>query len=141
MTEIEERIEKALDTRDARRSRRFVTNITVRFTSLRSSDSKEGKIVNMSVHGGLLQIEKTTSLQPREQLRLKVPVGPFLPKEHGEFLSLSCRVERVFLGGGQAAISWSHLSEAQFFVLTTFVLQLAGQQAAKSYIVPLPGHG
>ena len=141
MVELEERIDKALDVREARRSRRFATDISVRFTSLQTSESKPGKITNLSVHGALLEGAKGQIFHLRDQLRVRVPIGPFLPKEQGEFLALSGRVERVFLGGGQAAISWSHLSETQFLTLTTFVLRLAGQQNVKGHLIPLPGHG
>jgi CheY-like chemotaxis protein len=141
LVEIEERIDKALDVREARRSRRFVTDISVRFTSLQHADLKIGKITNLSVHGALLEAGKEAAFRLRDQLQVRMPVGSFLPREHGEFLSLSGRVERVFLGGNQVGISWTHLSETQFLTLTTFVLHLASQQSLKGHTIPLPGHG
>ncbi len=139
--EIEARIDKVLDVREARRSRRFSTNISVRFTSLQKPEMKTGTITNLSVHGALLEGATGVIFDLRDQLRLHVPVGPFLPKEQGEFISLSGRVERVFLGAGQAPISWTHVSESQFLTLTTFVLHLASQQSATGEIISLPGHG
>lgn len=138
--EIEERIDKVLDVREARRSRRFSTDISVRFTSLQTPEMSAGKITNLSVHGALIEGSTGVTFHLRDQLRLHVPVGPFLPKAQGEFISLSGRVERVFLGAGQAAISWTHLTESQFLTLTTFVLHLASQQSATGKIISLPGH-
>ncbi len=139
--EIEQRIDKVLDVREARRSRRFSTNISVRFTSLQTPEMKAATITNLSVHGALLEGGTGVTFHLRDQLRLHVPVGPFLPKEQGEFISLSGRVERVFLGDGQAGISWTHVSESQFLTLTTFVLHLASQQSAAGKIISLPEHG
>jgi hypothetical protein len=55
----------------------------------------------------------------------------YLPSSKGDFLKLSAKVRRVFIGGTQAGISFEHLSEQQILQLTQFLTDMVNDQMAR----------
>lgn len=119
-SKITEGIRYALDPTVARRSRRYNVDIPVVFFSI-NGDTHEGKLVDMSLHGTVLESKGNYLFRDAEQFKIRIPIGKLLPPKHGEFLRIPAKVRRLFMGGNRAALSWEYLNSSQLDLLTTFL--------------------
>lgn len=125
------KIRNGLINQNRRRSRRYKTDITIKFFLLTTDKYHPGRIMDMSIHGALLKADDGQIFRPGDQLKIYLPITTFLLPEEGEYLRLSAKVRRVYIGGSQVAISFEYLSDQQLKTLTKFLLELVGDQMTR----------
>lgn len=108
----------------ARRSRRFNIDVKLKYYYLAKDRYLEGKMLNISVHGGVLQDSGNEIFKMYDQLKIHLPIAGYMSPKHGEFLRLSAKVRRVLIGGNQIGFSWEYLSEEKLLLLTEYVIEL-----------------
>lgn len=107
-----------------RRSRRFPADLPVKYHDLRSQKIFDGKLVDLSMHGGLLEKEESSPLfREKDQLQITLKVAPFLDLRRGQTLKLSARVRQTKIGGQKAGISWEYMTEDKKTLLMTYILK------------------
>lgn len=127
LTRIFARVQSALNIKDARRSRRFSINIPVNYLYLAENKIYNGNLVDISLHGGILQSTKDKLFKLQDQFKLHLPSNGILPPTSGDFLRLSAKVRRLFLSGDKVGISWEYLSETQHLLLTKYVTEIVNR--------------
>jgi CheY-like chemotaxis protein len=115
------RIKHGIDERNHRRSRRYNSNIPIRFFHLATDRWSEAKIVDLSVHGALITSTEDQIFRNGEQIKLQIPVDLDMAQTTGDFIRIAARVRRVFISGTQVAISFEHVTDHQFQQITEFV--------------------
>ncbi|NRA44917.1 MAG: PilZ domain-containing protein [Oligoflexales bacterium] len=123
LSQIYSRIQSTLNQKGARRSRRYEFDLGVKYYHLRRDGYYDGKIIEMSAHGGIIHSVKDEIFNDGDQIKIHIPIFGFMPLEYGEFMRISARVRRVLMGGSKANVSWEYLSQEQYVSLTAFILQ------------------
>ena len=136
ISHITSRIRAGLLTQYKRRSRRYKIDINLKYFLLADDQMHSGRIVDLSVHGGLIESRDDHVFRMGEQLTLHLPVQSRQVGDQSEFLHIPCRVRRVLISGNVAGVSFEHLSEAQCFAITVFITELSRAQIMKR--VPAP---
>lgn len=126
------RIKNGVELSGKTKTRRFSINHTVSFFHLDTNQTFEGKIVDLSIHGAELIAKNSILFREGEQLKISIPTLRILNSSMGEFLKLSARVRRVFIGGNHAGISFEYVSEVQNARLTEFVVNFATKRMSES---------
>lgn len=122
------RIRSGIDATDARKSRRFKIDHEIMFFHLDQTGSIRGKLVDISVHGAQIIANNSILFKEGDQIKISIPIGNKVHSEFGDFLKISARVRRVFIGGNHAGISFEYVSENQNIRLTKFVVACATSQ-------------
>jgi hypothetical protein len=123
------RLNEIINIKGGRRSRRFKVDIQVRYFDLRKSQYLQGRVTELSVHGGVFEIrEESGILRSLDQFLIHLPTARHLAPEEGEYLRLGAKVRRVFMGGVSAGFSWENTTEQQFYNLTKIVIEMANSQ-------------
>lgn len=107
-----------------RQSRRFVTDMPVRYALIRDQKERKAEFHDLSIHGALLH-DPENLFKDQDQMLLYVPTRPYLPPTSGDYMRLSARVRRTSIAGNTAGISFEYVSEAQLEALTRIVTALA----------------
>ena len=128
---ITSRIRAGLLTQYKRRSRRYKIDIGLKYFLLADDQMHPGRVVDLSVHGGLIEALDQHVFRMGEQLTLHLPVQSRQAVDQNEFLHISCRVRRVLISGNVAGVSFEHLSEAQCLAITIFITELSRSQIMK----------
>ncbi len=131
MSHILTKVRLGLTTNNRRRSRRYKIDMPLNYYLLTDDKMHTARLVDLSVHGGLLKTDDGKIFRLGDQIKLNIPVTDVLPTHAGDFLKLSAKVQRVFIGGTQAGISFEHVSETQLFTLTKFLTEFVNDQGAR----------
>ena len=116
------RISNFLDTSVLRRkSLRIPIDLMAGCKTLNQEEYTPIKILNISLHGALLEFFKNKPLSKGTQILLQLPIAGILPAKFGEIMRLSAKVRRIKIDGEQAGVAWQSLSEEQFLKLTKFI--------------------
>ena len=117
-----------------RKSRRFPLNHNINFFHLDRNETLEGKLVDISVHGAKIVATGDLLFSEGDQLKLSIPTNVGAPEanEYGDFLKLSARVRRVFIGGNHAGICFAYVSDVQNARLTKFIVAVASRKMDQS---------
>lgn len=122
------RIKAGIETQNHRKSRRYPVDIEVTFYHLNKDTILEGEIVDLSLHGAVLNTSKETIFRVGDQIKINVPVGQFLHTGlTGDFIRISGRIRRVFISGNRVALSFEHVTEQQAKSIGELILSLVGQ--------------
>jgi hypothetical protein len=124
------RISLSLGALKKRRSRRFPlsTASRVRYFDLRSNEHYEGVLLDISMHGGMLQKQKSAPLfKNGDQIKITLAIKDSIDKEHGESLVLSAKIRRAMIGGEKAGLSWEFLSEEKSEKLLSYITKVSSQ--------------
>ena len=122
LSQIYSRVQSTLNQKGARRSRRYEFDLTVKYYHLRRDGFFDGKLIEMSAHGGIIHSVKDEIFNEGDQIKIHIPIFGFMPIEHGEFMRVTAKVRRVLMGGSKASVSWEYLSQDQYISLTAFIL-------------------
>ncbi|MFK7871846.1 MAG: PilZ domain-containing protein [Oligoflexales bacterium] len=131
ISQILSRVQEILESgaKSRRKSRRYKTEVHVKFLNLAKDRSIDGVLLDISLHGCVLQTSEQTVFGSRDQILIQIPVAGILPVSwSGEFLPLSAKVQRVYMGGDRAALSWEYISEMQRKNLVTFLTETVNRQ-------------
>lgn len=132
LAHITSRIRAGLMFQYRRRSRRYRVNIDLKYYLLSDDQFHSGKIIDLSVHGGLIEASDGHVFRPGEQLKIHLPIHSGVSgHERGEFLHISARVRRVAISGVQAGISFEYLTDAQSLAITELVMDISRRQLTK----------
>lgn len=121
-------IKNCIENKNPRRSRRYKINIPGYIFHLTSGKKLPITIVDLSVHGGMIAADTSQLFRENEQLLLIIPTTNHLSLTSGEFLKLSAKVRRVYISGSTVGISFEHVSEGQYYNLTTFLTNVVTNQ-------------
>lgn len=122
------KVKAGIANKNRRRSRRYKIDIDVAYFTLSQEGALPGRLIDLSVHGALMRSEENRIFKLGDQLKLHIPIADVLPNSEGDYLRISAKVRRVFIGGSQAGISFEYVSEKQNYVLTRFVTELVNAQ-------------
>jgi len=125
------RIKAGVENANRRRSRRYRVDIPVSYTVLSDPDPRKGRLLDLSVHGCLLQGGGSKIFNEYEQLKVHIPAQSLIPTTEGDFLTLSAKVRRVFISGEKAGLSFEYMTERQIFNLTNFLLEMVSRQVTR----------
>jgi hypothetical protein len=107
-------------------------SLDLKYYLLTDDQIHAARLIDLSVHGGLLEASDGHVFRPGEQLKLHLPIGATVSgSERGEFLHVSARVRRVVISGIQAGISFEYLTDQQSLAITELVTDLARKQLMK----------
>ena len=90
-----------------------------------------GRLIDLSIHGALLQSVDGRVFRTGEQLKIKINLGTHTTKETAEFLRLSAKVQRVLISGDVAACSFECVSSNQTTMLVKFITEIVNEQKIK----------
>ena len=114
-----------------RKSRRFIAEIPVKFFHLTQNQSYQGKLVNMSLHGAVLENRGGQAFKVNDQIQIDFPINQVLSGYSSDFIKLSAKVKRVFMGGDEAAICWLYISDKKYVELTKIILAMVNKQISR----------
>lgn len=115
-----------------RRSRRFPVPVAVSYKDLRTDKSFAGVLHDISMHGALIQKEKSAPLfKEGDQLSLKIQLPKSINETTGETIRLSAKVRRALIGGEKSGISWEFMSEEKTTALLGFITGLSNARLEK----------
>lgn len=121
-------IKTSIESGSRRRSRRYKVDLDVTFRTLTHEAFRQGKLVDLSMHGALIATGADWSFKAGDQLVVSIPISRYFTPENGDFLRLPALVRRVQISGSTAAISFEHLSEVKVSLLTRFLMALVSEQ-------------
>lgn len=128
------RIKSSVENKNSRRSRRYQIDYAAKLFRLHDGMNLAVRIIDMSIHGILIQSDDHTLFREGEQVLITIPTNKFLSVETGDFFRVSGRTRRIYISGTKAAISFEHVSEHQLHKLTEFLSSyvVRGVEAATS---------
>jgi hypothetical protein len=132
---IYSKIRLGLTPNSRRRSRRYKIDMALNYYLLADDKQHPARLMDLSVHGGLLKSDDGKIFRLGDQLKLNIPITDILPSTEGDYLKLSAKVQRVFIDGTQAGISFEHVSDKQLFVLTKYLTELVNGQNMRRALV------
>ena len=97
-----------------------------------------GRLVDLSVHGTLIQSTDGRIFRTGEQLKIKINLGHHKPRDTVEFLRLTAKVQRVLISGDVAACSFESVSSSQTSSLVKFITEIVNEQKIKLPVQILP---
>lgn len=118
------RIKSGIETKNKRKGRRYKVSLETNFFLLSKDQHFHGELMDLSLHGALIQAEDSCIFRTGDQLRLSIPITGVMPSNDGDFLKISAKVRRVFISGTAAGISFEHLSATQIQKLTALLTSL-----------------
>lgn len=113
-----------------RKSRRYKIDLELKYFLLTDDQLHQARLVDLSVHGGLLKSDGRI-FKLGDQLKLHIPISDVLPISEGDYLKISAKVQRVFIDGTQAGISFEHVSEKQLLTLTRYLTEYVNELAVR----------
>ncbi len=119
------RVRDGVEVSQKRRTRRFATNHQVTFFHLNLNEQLKGRIIDVSFHGANLVSDSPCTFKEGEQMLISIPIHEVESIHEGEFLKVSARVRRVFIGGDHVGISFEHMNENQAEKMARFVVGIA----------------
>ncbi len=125
------RLKIGIDQKNRRRSRRYSVSLPVTMYHLTKDESFKAKIIDLSIHGALINAEKMDCFKVADQIKLSIPASHLIGSSHGEFLRISARVRRVFIGGSTAGVSFEYVTEKQENQLTRILTSIAREDLVK----------
>jgi hypothetical protein len=131
MAHVFSKVRSALANKNRRKSRRYKVDEPLTYLVLGDDTVHPGHMLDLSVHGAMLRADTNRLFRDGEQIKLQVPVAEFLPTYEGDYMKLSARVRRVFIGGSQAGVSFEHLTDKQLLILTRYLTEMVNQQSAR----------
>lgn len=125
------KIRACLSSGNRRRSRRYKVDLELSYFLLDENAFFPGRLVDLSIHGGQLKADDHRTFKMGEQLKLHIPIAEFLAPVEGDYLKMSAKVRRVFIGGSQAGISFEYVTDKQVLTLTRFLTEMVNTQNAR----------
>jgi hypothetical protein len=125
------KVRAGLTTRFRRRSRRYAVDESLQYYLLADDRMHAGRLLDLSVHGGLLRAEDGRVFRAGDQVKIHLPISRFLAVDDGDYLRLSAVVRRVLIGGTHAGVSFEHMSDLQTQRLTTYVIEMVNSQLGR----------
>ncbi len=122
------RIKVGIEDNNKRRSRRYTVFIPVTFFHLSRDTIIEGHLVDLSLHGAVLEAESDVIFRAGDQIKISLPIADHYEHTSGDFIKVSARVRRVFISGTKVSISFEHVSDRQLEALTHYLTNLVAQQ-------------
>lgn len=133
---IYSKIRAGLLDKNRRRSRRYRVNISLSYFNLTLDRFFPGRIVDLSIHGAMLMAEDQQIFRANDQLKLHIPLHPYLPPVEGDFLKLSARVRRVQISGNQTGVSFEYMSDKQQVLLMRLLTEIVNLQKVRKSAPP-----
>jgi len=142
-SQILARVKSGLEASNRRRSRRYKIDLNCRYSVLGEEKfdgdtlkptMREGRIIDISVHGCLLKSLDGRMFKPRDQVKIHLPVSAVISARDGDIVRLSAKIRRVFISGVQIGVSFEHMSDRQLYAITEFVTSLVALQVARRSI-------
>ncbi|SMF67153.1 PilZ domain-containing protein [Pseudobacteriovorax antillogorgiicola] len=127
-TRIFNRIKTGVEDQNRRRSRRYNVFIPVSFFLLSKDLMIEGHIIDLSLHGAVLESDAEIIFRVGDQVKLSIPVSDHLDHHHGDFIKVSAKVRRVFISGTKVSVSFEYVTDNQNHLLTQFLTSVVGRQ-------------
>lgn len=127
-SQIVTRIRNAVEYDQKRRSRRFQTDLEIRIFRLSKDDWTEGKLVDISMHGAVLESKESDVFREFEQIKLSIPSQKYSKSNDGDWFRLSAQVRRIFIAGTKVAVSFEYLTDKQYGMLCEFVTSVAHER-------------
>ena len=122
------RIKSGIDLQNRRVGRRYAINIGVKFLHLATDKMVTGRLVDLSLHGGILEAQRNTIFRHSDQIKVSIPVEKTLPGHSSDFIKVAAKVRRVFISGSKVSLSFEHITEEQHFALGTYLTNLVTDQ-------------
>ncbi|HYX39321.1 MAG: PilZ domain-containing protein [Pseudobdellovibrionaceae bacterium] len=129
--QIMARIKAGIDNQNHRRSRRYNVSLSATVFHLNKNTVLEGKIVDLSMHGALINAEKDVIFRPGDQIKISIPIHEYIQYEYGDFIKISAKVRRVFISGNKVAISFEHVTDSQSHLIGQLLLAIVSKQFAR----------
>lgn len=115
-----------LDVKNRRKSRRFPYPFRMKYADLRTGSRFDGIILDLSMHGGLIQKNKDAPLfNVGDQIKIVITWPDRIDKFSGEAIALFGKVRRCVIGGEKAGISWEQLSDSKSTALMAFITKIS----------------
>lgn len=124
------RVKNGIDAKNRRKSRRYPVSLPLTYYHLTHDKLSEGRLIDLSLHGALVQANQDTIFKMGDQIKLSIPANGLVKMDSGDFIRISGRVRRVFISGNQVAISFEHVSERQLQMIGELLLSIVGKNFA-----------
>lgn len=131
---IYNRIKTGIDDQNKRRSRRYSVLIPITFYLLSKDLVISGHIVDLSLHGAILESEAEIIFKEWDQIKISIPVGDHLEHQAGDFVKISAKVRRVFISGTKVSVSFEHVTKSQNEQLTKFLTSVVTRQLGRQAV-------
>ena len=125
------RIKTGIEDQNKRRSRRYTVFIPISFFLLSKDMLIDGHIIDLSMHGAVIESEAEIIFRVGDQMKVSIPIGDHIDHHSGDFIKLSARVRRVFISGTKVSMSFEHMTENQSNMLMRFLTSVVGNQLSR----------
>lgn len=122
------KIKSIINQKSPRKSRRYPVNIDLTYTSLAHNKTTKGKLIDMSVHGGVLVSKEDEIFKVGDQLKVSIPVNNLIKGHTSDFMKIPAKVRRLFINGNKVSLSWEYLSEQQTYKITEFITEMVNSK-------------
>lgn len=133
LNKIMARVKVGIEEKNRRRSRRYQTDIEAKFFHLGKNLWFQGRLVDLSLHGAILEANPESGLIFRkgEQVKIVIPITEQFDLKLGEFMKLSARAQRVMISGTRIAISFEHVTTNQHNMLSRYLSHYVNKQMSR----------
>lgn len=125
------KLKNGIDAKNRRKSRRYPVDIPLTYYHLTHDKLAEGKLIDLSLHGALIQAEEDQIFKMGDQIKISLPASGYIKLDTGDFIRISGRVRRVFISGNQVAISFEHVSDKQTQLIGELLLAIVSKNFAQ----------
>ncbi len=129
--QIMSRLKSGIETQNHRRSRRYSVNLPLTFFHLNMSEHIDGQLIDVSMHGAVINAEENVIFRLGDQMKLNIPISNYISYPNGDFIKISARVRRVFIAGNRAAISFEHVTDNQAHLIGQLLLAIVDRQFSR----------
>lgn len=128
---IYNRIKTGVEDKNRRRSRRYQVSIPVNFFLLSKDILIEGFLVDLSLHGAIIESDAEIIFRVGDQTKIWIPINDHLEHEHGDFIKVSAKVRRVFISGTKVSVSFEYVTENQHELISKFLTSVVSRQLTR----------
>ncbi len=130
LAQIVSKLKNGIDSKNRRKSRRYPVSLPLTYFHLNKDLIEEGRLIDLSLHGALLQAKDNQIFKLGDQIKLSIPTNGLVHLETGDFIRISGRVRRVFISGNQVAVSFEHVTDNQQKLIGELLLAIVGRNFA-----------
>lgn len=128
------RIKSGIEDKNKRQARRYTVLIPITFFHLSKDTIIEGHLVDLSLHGAILEAESDVIFRAGDQIKISLPIADHYQHISGDFIKVSAKVRRVFISGTKVSISFEHVTPLQIEALTHYLTSLVGRQMQRQAV-------
>lgn len=122
------RIKLGIEVAEKSQLRPYTIKHKISFFHLDYNQTFQAEVIDLNIHGGQIVALGDCIFKEDDQIKITMPINKLIKSDRGDFLKISARVRRVFIGGTHAAISFEHVTDMQRQLLTKVLMAIVSDE-------------